>query len=120
MARTVSWKLLGIAQRGPLAWRDAHTNCWQHARLFTLVACDVHPTLYAVDVCSPQGLGQASNPHVTEAKTIDPLRHEWATPIMNSTITVAEASDGGRRRGLDNIVRLLPYVSRQASLQRNL
>jgi hypothetical protein len=52
----------------------------------------------ADDVCSSQGLGRASNPHVIEAETIDPLRHTWATPIMTSTILAQrqEMEIGGR------------------------
>jgi hypothetical protein len=40
--------------------------------LFIPVAGDVRLVLSAGGVCSPQGLGRASNPRVIEAKTIDP------------------------------------------------
>jgi hypothetical protein len=48
----------------------------------TIGACSVRPVLNAGSVYSPQGMGRPNNPHVTEAKTIDPLRCARVTPIM--------------------------------------
>jgi hypothetical protein len=58
-------------------WGATHIKDVLDVRLFTPLAGGV---------CSPQGLGRASNPRVIEAKTFDPLRHMWVTPIMTSTI----------------------------------
>lgn len=66
--------------------------------MFTPVEGGMRPALNADIVCSPHGLGRASNTRVTETKTIDPLCRVWATPIMTSTIPVAtpnEETGGG-------------------------
>jgi hypothetical protein len=44
----------------------------------------VRPTLNARDVRSPQGLGCASNPHVTEARPLTQCA-AWAPLIMTSS-----------------------------------
>jgi hypothetical protein len=80
----------------------------------------LRPALNVGGVCNPQGLGHSSNMCVTEEKTIDPLCRAWATPIMTSSISATEAGDGDRWRGKDDIVNLLPYASRQASLRHSL
>lgn len=71
----------------------------------------VHPALNACDMCSPQGQGHASNLHVTEAKTIDPLRHVWATLIVISTILGAEVGDENKQKGQNDTVHILSYAS---------
>jgi hypothetical protein len=68
--------------------------------MFTLVAGGVHNVLNAGGMYSSQGLGHASNLRVTEANTIDPLRHAWVTPIMTlvvPTATPGEETSGGNR-----------------------
>lgn len=61
----------------------------------------MHPVLNAGGVCSTQDLGCASNPHVIEAKTIDPLHHAWVTtpimtPIVPTTTPDKEIGRGDR------------------------
>jgi hypothetical protein len=46
------------------------------------------------DMCSLQGLGRASNPHVIEVKTIDYPCRAWATLIMTSIISSTKKGDG--------------------------
>lgn len=73
------------------------------ACLFTPVAGGVCLILNASDMCSLQGLGRVSNPWVTKAKTIYPLRHVWVTPIMTlalSTTSPGEEMGGGDRTTL--------------------
>jgi hypothetical protein len=60
------------------------------------------PTLNAGGVCSLQGLGYASNPHITEAKTIDPLHRVWVTPTMMlvvPTMALGKKKSGGEGTG---------------------
>lgn len=96
------------------------TQCELVSRLFTPVADGMHPTLNTCDMCSSQGLGHASNSCVIETKTISPLCHAWADPIITSTILASVACDGDRRMGLDDTSHLLPYTSRRASLHRRI
>jgi hypothetical protein len=77
-----------------------HIKYGQGAHIFTPVAGGVHNVLNAGDMYSSEGLGHAGNPRVTEAKTIDPLRHVWVTPIMTlvvPTATSGEETGGGDR-----------------------
>jgi hypothetical protein len=71
----------------------------QDVHLSTLRAGSMHPILNADDMCSMQGLGRTNNPHVTKAKTIDPLRRAWVTPIM--TLVVPTTSPGEKIGGGD-------------------
>ena len=95
-------------------------QCELVARLFTPVADDMHPSLNTCGVCSPQGLGRANNLCVIETKTISPMCHAWADPIITSTILATVACDGDRRMGLDDTSHLLPYTSRRASLHHSI
>jgi hypothetical protein len=54
--------------------------------MYTPGTCSVCHVLNAGKVWSPQGLGCASNPRVTKAKTIDPLHRTMVTPIMALSI----------------------------------
>lgn len=69
-------------------------GCHSDLRPGEVWCCHVCPVLNAGGMSSPQHLGHASNPHVTEVKTIDPMLRAWATLVMTSTIPSIEA-DGG-------------------------
>lgn len=59
----------------------------QDSHLSTPGTCNVHPVLNTGGMCCLQGLGCASNPCITEAKTIGPLCHVWVTtPNMTPTV----------------------------------
>jgi hypothetical protein len=92
----------------------------QAAHMFAPVTGGVRHALKAGDMCSLQGLGHASNPRVTEAKTIESLRHTWVALIMTFTIPAIDTWDGDMQRGQDDIVLLLPYASRRDSLHCSL
>jgi hypothetical protein len=81
---------------GAATWPEACRESWASslgaarikdgldARLFTPVAGVVCPALNIGGVCRTQGLRRASNPRVTETKTIDPLCVGMATGIFPS------------------------------------
>jgi hypothetical protein len=97
-----------------------HIKYGQEVHMFAPVIGCVHLALKAGGVCSPQGLGRASNPCVTEEKTIESLCRTWVALIMTFTILAIDTGDGDMRRGQDDTVHLFPYASRRANLRRSL
>jgi hypothetical protein len=97
----------------------ASIKCGRGVHLPVPVAGGMCPALNAYDVRSLQGLGCASNLHVTKA---EPLTQcvAWASLIMTSTVPRALPRQGGTGGGDKMALSIHPNTRQRIRLRRNL